>query len=84
MISPTLFLVMFNDLMVELNNKGFTSLAYADDLAVIGFNRNRLREAINIVELWAKNNRIIINKKKSGVMIHARKGRTCKKDTGEI
>ena len=59
-------------------------MAYADDLAIIGFNRSRLREAINIVEKWAKENRIVINKKKSGVMIHARKGRTCKKDIGEI
>ena len=75
---------MFNDLMVELNKNNFTSLAYADDLAIVGFNKCRLREAISIVELWAYINRIIINKKKSGVMIHARRGRTCKKDIGEI
>ena len=44
---------MFNDLMVELNRNNFTSLAYADDLAIIGFNKCRLKEAISIVELWA-------------------------------
>ena len=69
---------MFNDLMTELNRKGFTALAYADDLAVIGFRKSELKRAIEIVEQWAKVNKIIINKKKSGVMIHGFKGRTAK------
>jgi len=35
-LSPTLFLIMFDDLMVELHNKGFQIFAYADDLAIMG------------------------------------------------
>ena len=62
--------------MKELNEKGFIALAYADDLAIIGFNKSELKRAIDTVEMWAANNRIIINKKKSGVMIHGFKGRT--------
>ena len=75
---------MFNDLMLELNKKGFIALAYADDLAVVGFTKSELKKAIGIVEQWAKDNKIIINKKKSGVMIHGFKGRTSKQDKGEI
>ena len=75
---------MFNDLMLELNKKGFIALAYADDLAVVGFKKSELKKAIGIVEQWAKDNKIIINKKKSGVMIHGFKGRTSKQDKGEI
>ena len=35
---------MFNDLMVELKDKNFISLAYADDLAIIGYNKGNLKE----------------------------------------
>ena len=70
--------------MVELNAAGFIALAYADDLAVIGFKKCELKRAIKLIEQWAKNNKIIINKKKSGVMIHGFKGRTSKLDKGEI
>ena len=55
-LSPTLFTVMFNDLMVELNQQEFIALAYADDLAIVGNKLNRLIAAINIVEEWAKVN----------------------------
>ena len=75
---------MFNDLLVELNKQKFDAFAYADDLAIIGFYKCRLLEAIDVVEKWALENDIIINKKKSGVMIHAKRGKTAAKDKGEI
>ena len=75
---------MFNDLMVKLNANNFISFAYADDLAIIGFNKCRLLQAIDIVENWAKDNKITINKMKSGVMIHQSRGKTCNSDKGEI
>ena len=56
--------------MEQLKDNNFISLAYADDLAVVGYNKDRLRGAIRLVEDWANRNEIIINKKKSGVMIH--------------
>ena len=49
-ISPTLFIIMFNDLMRELKDKRFIALAYADDLAIIGFNKSELKRAIDTVE----------------------------------
>ena len=44
---------MFNDLMVKLKENNFISLAYADDLALIGYDKDRLRQAIRLVEDWA-------------------------------
>ena len=35
-LSPTLFLIMFNDLLNELEDAGFDIFAYADDLAIVG------------------------------------------------
>ena len=70
--------------MEELNQKGFTALAYADDLAIIGYDKRELKRAIDTVEEWAEKNKIIINKKKSGVMIHGSRGATSKQDKGYI
>ena len=49
-MSPTLFLIMFNDLLEELSKKDYKVFAYADDLAIIGQNKFKLKDAINIVE----------------------------------
>ena len=69
---------MFNDLMVRLGEKGFYRLAYADDLAIVGVCKTKLIEAIEIVEIWAEENNLTINKKKSGVMIHGYGGKSAK------
>ena len=37
-MSPTLFLIMFNDLLEKLDSKGMQVFAYADDLAITGRN----------------------------------------------
>ena len=67
-MSPTLFLIMFNDLLIELNYRGLLTYAYADDLAIVGKTKRSLLEAIKIVEDWTKRNLMTINKKKSGIM----------------
>ena len=41
---------MFNDLIEELDNKGFKIYAYADDLAVMSESRVELSKAIKIIE----------------------------------
>ena len=41
---------MFNDLMTKLKETKLVSLAYADDLAIVGYDKKRLELAINIVE----------------------------------
>ena len=67
-MSPTLFLIMFDDLMKTLKENGINAFAYADDLAIIGKCKANLLNAINIIEEWAERNKLIINKKKSGIM----------------
>ena len=66
---------MFNDLLVELERIGFEVFAYADDLAIVGFEEFRLRKCIEITERWADKNNMRINKKKSGVIFHMKRGR---------
>ena len=68
--SPTLFLIMFNDLMEKLKDNGLNAMAYADDLVIIGVSKANLLKAIDIVEDWVAMNKLKINKDKSGVMIH--------------
>ena len=70
--------------MTKLKKNNINAFAYADDLAMIGISKAKLLEAIEIVETWAMENKLIINKRKSGVMIHTFRGREAKEDTGSI
>ena len=45
-MSPTLFLVMFDDLLRDLKNQGFEDFAFADDLAINGVSEKWLLLAI--------------------------------------
>ena len=45
-LSPTLFLIMFDDLVQELDERGFNVYAYADDLAIVEREELRAKEAI--------------------------------------
>ena len=67
---------MFDDLMNELRVNNHNAFAYADDLVIIGICKANLLDAMNIVEAWAIKNKITINKKKSGIMIHKNRGKT--------
>ena len=64
---------MFNDLIERLEAAGFTVLAFADDLSVIGTKDINLERAITICNEWAKDNEMEINKKKSGILLHNKK-----------
>ena len=70
--------------MKRLRENNLNAFAYADDLAVIGKCKTNLLDAINIVEQWAIDNNLTINKKKSGVMIHRMRGKAAKQDKGFI
>ena len=70
--------------MVKLRKSNINAFAYADDLAMAGICKANMLDAINIVEEWAMENKMIINKKKSGVMIHKFRGRAAEADKGEI
>lgn len=53
-ISPSLFLIMFNDLLNDLNDKENHTYAYADDLVVVQKWKLRLFEAIDIIKIELK------------------------------
>ena len=65
--------------MVELHNKGFQIFAYADDLAIMGKGEDQLKRAIEVVEKWTEDNKMKINRKKSGIIFYKR--RKSKKNT---
>ena len=64
--------------MKRLRKNNINAYAYADDLAMFGISKSNLLKAINIVEEWARENKLTINKKKSGVMIHKFRGKAAK------
>ena len=49
-LSPTLFITMFDGLIEELKEQNLEVLAYADDLAVIEIGENELTKAITTIE----------------------------------
>ena len=67
-LSPFLFNLYINDLIAELKNVAFEVLAYADDIAIICSCEKEINLAINTVERWTKENKLLLNKKKSAIM----------------
>ena len=68
LISPLLFNIYIDDLVVELKKKSFDVLAYADDIAVI-CDKNQLDQCIDVLDKWSTVNKIDINRKKSGILV---------------
>ena len=66
-LSPTLFALYINDLLVELNINT-TCYAFADDLVIIAKGEYLLDEAIRNIARWSRVNGIEINKQKSGIL----------------
>ena len=52
-------------------------MAYADDLVIIGESKRQLRQAMKVINEWAIEAQMTINKKKSGIM-YLRKNRRSK------
>ena len=75
---------MFNDLIKELKEENHEVLAYADDLAVTGVGKKELKKAIKLIERWTGRNKMKLNKKKSGIIIHTKQGPLTKEYEGEI
>ncbi len=69
LISPMLFNLYINDLIKELNENSYEILAYADDLCILCEGINQLLNVFKKIEKWSELNGIMVNKKKSGIMI---------------
>ena len=69
LISPMLFNLYINDLIEDIDKMAFEILAYADDLAVICENETTLVEVMKVIHRWSEENGIMVNKKKSGILV---------------
>ena len=80
-ISPTLFSIYVNDLILHLTDKcpilsygqhNFNSLVYADDMVLIAETEKELQSMLDELQSWCKKWRLKINQDKSKI-IHFRK-----------
>ena len=75
-LSPTLFNLFINDLLVEYKDSKIESRAYADDIICICSNMEQVKKSIQIMKSWWEKNEMKINKEKSGILrILKRKGK---------
>ena len=76
-ISPALFNIFIEDLSDELKSKANIDLEdllyYADDLLTICTSVEQIKKAINVISEWSEKNGMLLNKKKSGIVIFARR-----------
>ena len=68
MISPAIFALFINQLLVELEQVTDYRLAYCDDLVFVCNSIYECRKAIEVVEKWCAKTGMVINKAKSGIM----------------
>ena len=69
LISPILFNLYLNDLVIEINKKAFEILAYADDLCILCRDRCELERIFKVIDNWTKLNGIMVNKNKIGIFV---------------
>lgn len=85
-LSPLLWCLVVNSLIILLKSKGFHVVAYADDFAITITSNSKLqsvlpdklREAMKIVEKWCQETKLDVNPDKTYFMRHTRKGRNLK------
>ena len=77
-LGPILFSIFINDLLDQLHNSklgatlgGVTvsALGFADDIALVAGENNRMRELINICGAWSKRNGMDFKVSKCKVMV---------------
>ena len=66
-LPPLLFNYFINDLAITLQ-KQFCIFYYADDLAILTHGKPNTKQAISQVETWCEQNKLEINKEKSGIL----------------
>jgi hypothetical protein len=67
-LSPSLFNLFTNDLLVVMEMSNIKTLTYADDIVCICMSITQAKQAINIMKEWAEIDQIEVNKKKSGIL----------------
>ena len=67
--SPLEFDIYIDDLLDATMKLCHTQLGFADDTGYICRNLTELNDTIDGIDLWCRENRIAVNKKKSGILI---------------
>ena len=67
-ISPILFNLFINDLLLRYEREKIQARAYADDIACICISIEQARKAIIIMKEWWETNKVKINETKSGLL----------------
>ena len=84
-LGPLLFLIFVNDLLLSLEKSGTSVYMYADDITIYSANSDlgqaeaSLQNAVDSVQSWFKNNKLLLNPKKSHVMLIGTRQRTQEK-----
>ena len=68
LISPLLFNIYIDELVRELNINAYASFRYADDTLTINKDKDELDTAISRIEKQCDNNKIELDKNKSGIL----------------
>lgn len=78
-LSPTLWILVMNSLLHNLQNGGFKAIGYADDLVIVCRGKylstlaDRTQGAMKVIESWCTNVGLTVNPDKSDVVIFTRK-----------
>ena len=70
-ISPALFNIYAEDLYNNLSKMGVApedQMGYADDLFILCYSKSNLRNIINLLKSWSKENNLGLNASKSGII----------------
>ena len=74
-LGPALFLLFVNDLLLTLENNVCKIYMYADDITIYCSSSNltaaeeNLQNTINLIQSWFQSNKLLLNPKKSTVML---------------
>lgn len=80
-LSPLLWNIVINNLLLELEGKGFKVIAYADDVAILVTGKfpitlkERMQVALDIMEKWANECGLGINPQKTELVLFTRRYR---------
>jgi ribonuclease HI len=78
-LSPLLWNLVIDELLSKLNNNGYWTIGYADDLVIIIRGRflgticNLMQSALKMVEEWCRNNDLTVNPSKTEMTLFTRK-----------
>ena len=67
-LSPLLFNLFINDLLIAFEINGIMVRGYADDIACVWYSLTQTRTAIEIMKNWTETNKMTINPNKSGII----------------